>query len=154
MSPTNNIGYLLQHLSSVLAKNSDQVLQERLGIGFSQFKLLMVLQRNPSVQQKSIANHLGQTEASISRQIKLMHQRGLLQTLINPKNRRQHITTPTTKGLRLAEEALNVLNSYHSPMFEHLGDKQRENLLNALNVMHEYACQPGKTGSCDHPINM
>lgn len=145
MGPTNNIGYLLQHLSSVLAKQSDQVLQERLGIGFSQFKLLMVLQYNPSIQQKQIADRLGQTEASISRQIKLMHQKGLLQTLINPKNRREHITTPTNKGLRLADEAINVLNNYHAPMFAKLSDKQSNVLLECLNSMHDFACNGGET---------
>ncbi|HSX23988.1 MAG TPA: MarR family winged helix-turn-helix transcriptional regulator, partial [Candidatus Saccharimonadales bacterium] len=72
MGPTNNIGYLLQHLSGVLAKQSDQALQERLGIGFSQFKILRVLQHSPQTQQRQIAEWIGKTEASISRQIKLM----------------------------------------------------------------------------------
>src|SRR5579863_5003598 len=99
MRPTNKIGYLLQHVSFVLARQADQALQERLGIGFSQYKILMTLQFNPHVQQKQIAESLGQTEASISRQIKLLHDKGLLSTRINPSNRREHITTPTPKGV-------------------------------------------------------
>ena len=152
-NPTRNIGYLLQHLSSVLAKQSDQILSERLGIGFSQFKILMVLQANPKTRQNHIAERLGQTEASISRQIKLMHDKGLLQTAINPTNRREHVTTPTPKGLRLADEAMNVLNNYHGPMFDHLNSRQREQLLESLSIMHQTACQPGRIGSCDHPFN-
>ena len=98
MKPTNNIGYLLQHTASTLARQSDQVLQERLGVGFSQFKILMTLQWNPGVQQKHIAESLGQTEASISRQIKLMHEAGLLQSKVSERNKREHITTLTRKG--------------------------------------------------------
>ena len=150
MGPNENIGYLIQHVSSALSRQSDQVLLERLGIGFSQFKILMSLQWHPHVQQKHIAEKLGQTEASISRQIKLMHEMGLLQTTINPKNRREHLTTPTNKGLRLVEEAMNVLNAYHQPMFERLSTKQREQLLEILKDMHSSVCQPGKIGACHH----
>ena len=150
--PTNNIGYLLQHLSTVLAKQSDQVLSERLGIGFSQYKILLVLQANPRTRQRHIAERLGQTEASISRQIKLMHEKNLLQTTINPNNRREHLTTPTSKSLRLSEEAQNLLNGYHGPMFEKLSAKQREQLLESLTLMHQLACQSGRIGSCDNPF--
>jgi len=146
MRPTNNIGYLLQRLAFLLARQSDQVLQEQLGIGFSQFKILMVLGWDPSFQQRHIADKLGQTEAGVSRQIKLLKQRGLLVTEINPNNRREHITTPTAKGQRLTEKALEILNNYHSPMFELLSEKQRERLLESLNIMHEYVCRSEKPG--------
>lgn len=148
----NNIGYLLHHLSTVLAKQSDQVLSERLGIGFSQYKILLVLQTNPRTRQNHIAERLGQTEASISRQIKIMLEKNLLQTMVNPNNRREHVTTPTTKGLRLAEEAQTLLNGYHGPMFEGLTSRQREQLLEDLVIMHQTACQSGRIGACDHPF--
>ncbi|HXR49712.1 MAG TPA: MarR family winged helix-turn-helix transcriptional regulator, partial [Verrucomicrobiae bacterium] len=67
MGPTNNLSYLIQHLAAVMGKQSDQLLQEQLGIGYSQYKILMVLEWNPRVQQRTIAESLGQTEASISR---------------------------------------------------------------------------------------
>lgn len=150
MELTNNIGYLLQHVSNTLARQSDQALQDQLGIGFSQFKILMALQWNPEVQQKHIAEALGQTEASISRQIKLMHELGLLTTKVSPKNRREHITTPTTKGVRLTEEALQVLNYYHGPMFDKFSDAQKQQLLETLNTMHGHVCQPNKPGACHY----
>lgn len=153
MGPTNNIGYLLQHLSSVLAKQSDQALQERLGIGFSQFKILRVLQHSPHTQQRQIAEWLGQTEASISRQIKLMIDKNLLHTTISPKNRREHLTTPTAKGVRMTEEAINVLNATHASMFAEMGEKHQQQLLDVLSHMHQFACQSGKIGACHHPFN-
>lgn len=154
MGPTNNIGYLLQHLADVLAKQSDQALQERLGIGFSQFKILRVLQNNPHIQQRQIAEWLGQTEASISRQIKLMLEKGLLATTKNPHNRREHLTTPTAKGVRLTEESLNVLNITHQDMFTDLGEKHQQQLLDILAHIHQFTCQPGRIGACHHPYNV
>jgi DNA-binding MarR family transcriptional regulator len=140
MQPTNAIGFLINHLAFLMMRQSDQVLQERLGIGFSQFKILKVLQTNPQVQQKQIADALGQTEASISRQIKLMHDSGLLQTTVRPENRRRHLTTLTRKGARISEEAIVVLNAYHKPMFDNLGDKQQQQLVEILQKMHAFAC--------------
>lgn len=153
--PANNIGYLLQHLAGVIAKQSDQILQERLGLGFSQFKILTVLQWNPHITQNSIAQSLGQTEASISRQIKLMQRKGWLQTTISPHNRREHITTPTAKGIRITDEATDVLNTYHGPMFGELSQKKQQELLGSILMqMHGRTCQPGKVGACDHPYNL
>jgi DNA-binding MarR family transcriptional regulator len=61
MRAINSLGYLLNHIAFVMARQSDQVLQERLGIGFSQFKIMMVLSHKPHIQQKEIADKLGQT---------------------------------------------------------------------------------------------
>src|SRR6266567_1939006 len=113
----NNLGYLLVHVSMILAKQSEQVLQERLGIGFSQFKILRALQTNRHIKQRVIANNLGQTEASISRQVKLMVDDGLLRVTVSPHSRRERITVPTAKGERLTEAALDALAKYHGPTF-------------------------------------
>lgn len=153
MQPTSDVGYLLQHLAFTMSRQSDQTLQERLGIGFSQFKILMVLDKSPYIQQRQIADALGQTEASISRQIKLMMERGLLQSSPRAGNRREHVITPTTKGLRLLEESMVTLNSYHGPMFDRLNQKQRQQLIEALSTMHVYVCRAGKPGACDHPFS-
>jgi DNA-binding MarR family transcriptional regulator len=154
MGPVISVGYLLQHTATILMRQSDQVLQERLGIGMSQFKLLMMLKENPNVQQRKLAECLGQTEASISRQIKLLCEKGLLAIKINPRSRREHITVPTVKGAKMTEAALDVLAQYHSPMFDLLTDKQTQQLVEMLNKFHAYTCVPGKPYACDHSFNM
>lgn len=148
MSFTDNLGYLLQHTASSLSRQADQVLQERLGIGLSQFKIMMVLQWNPGVKQRDVANSLGQTEASVSRQIKLMHEDSLLQTTVKPTNRREHLTTLTRKGERLADEASSVLNQYHAPIFDGLSEKQQRQLGEILDVMHSGICRGDRVGRC------
>ena len=146
MRPTNNIGYLLNHLAFMLGRQSDQVLQEQLGLGFSQFKIMMILKWAPSIQQKQIADKLGQTEASISRQIKLLHDKGLLSTRISAENKREHITTLTPKGEKLTEKAMDILNNYHAPTFASLSDKQQQTLLEILNIMHDRVCLDKQNG--------
>jgi DNA-binding MarR family transcriptional regulator len=152
MGPANNLSYLLHHLAAVMGKQSDQVLQEQLGIGLSQFKILMVLEWNPRVQQKAIADSLGQTEASISRQISVLKGKGLLVSKLDPNNRRKHITAPTPLGMQITEAAGEILRRQFGPEFAHMGDDQLMNLVTGLQQLHKVVCRAGKPGSCDHQL--
>lgn len=154
MGPTNNLSYLLHHLASVHGKQSDQVLQEQLGIGLSQYKILMVLEWNPRVQQRSIADSLGQTEASISRQVKLLSAKGLLISNRDPNNRRKHISTPTPLGMQVTEAASNILRRSFGPEFAQLGDDQLQQLISGLQQLHRIVCRHGKPGACDHQLGI
>ena len=154
MGPTNNLSYLVQHLAAVLGKQGDQLLQEQLGIGLSQYKILMVLEWNPRVQQKAIADSLGQTEASISRQVKLLKTKGLLVTRQDPQNRRKHLTVPTTLGMQITEAASNIMRRNFGPEFSSMGEDQTLQLITGLQRLHAIVCRPGKPGACDHPLGL
>lgn len=154
MGPTNSLTYLVEHLAAVLGKQSDQVLQEQLGIGLSQFKILMVLEWNPRVSQRSIAVSLGQTEASISRQIKLLVSKGLLVSKRDQQNRRRHITAPSPLGMQVTEAANNILRRNFGSVFSGLNEDQIVNLVAGLQKLHAIVCKPGKSGSCDHPLGL
>jgi DNA-binding MarR family transcriptional regulator len=154
MGPTNNLSYLIQHLADVIGKQSDQALQEQLGIGLSQFKILMVLEWNPRVQQRSIADSLGQSQASVSRQTKLLKAKGLLQSKPDPRNRRKHITAPTPLGMQVTEAATNILRRSFGPDFANLGDDRLLQLIAGLQQLHKTVCRPGRLGACDHQLGL
>jgi DNA-binding MarR family transcriptional regulator len=154
MGPTNNLSYLVQHLADVIGKQSDQVLREQLGIGLSQFKILMVLEWNPRVQQNAIADSLGQSEASISRQISLLKSKSLLATKQDPNNRRKHITAPTLLGMQVTEAATNILRRSFGPDFANLGEDRLLQLITGLQQLHKIVCRPGKLGACDHQLGL
>ncbi|HVV66841.1 MAG TPA: MarR family winged helix-turn-helix transcriptional regulator [Candidatus Saccharimonadales bacterium] len=154
MSPMNNLGYLIQHLAAVMGRQSDQVLQEQLGIGLSQFKILMVLEWNPRVQQNAIADALGQTEASVSRQIKLLKGKKLLEIRQDPQNRRRHITVPTPLGMQMTEAATAIMRRNFGSEFAGLGEDQLMQLAAGLQQLHKVVCRPGKLGACDHQLGL
>jgi len=149
MQPTNDIGYLLHHVASVMHRQSDQILQERLGIGLSQYKILMMLQWSPDTSQRQLADGLGQTEASISRQVKLLLERGMLASQIDCKERRKHITRPTAKGIKIVIAAREILDEYNNSMLETFSDKERDQFMGMLRRIHEVSCAPGKPVACD-----
>lgn len=150
MEQTVIFGYLNQHIAGVMHRQSDQILQERLGIGISQFKLLRMFGHHSKMQQRQIADRLGQTEASISRQIKVLCDKGLLSIEVNPASRREHITRLTPKGSRLSEVAQEILVGYYEPVLTEFSEKERKQMLELLQKMHQMVCQPGKPHSCDH----
>ncbi len=149
MGTVLTVGYLLQHTATILMRQSDQVLQERLGIGMSQFKLLIMLQKSPNTQQRKLAETLGQTEASISRQVKLMCEKGLLNIRVNPKSRREHIMVLTPKGVKMTDAAIEVLEQYHAPVLEPFTEKQQQQLIEMLGKVHDYSCADGRQFACD-----
>ncbi len=154
MEPVLAIPYLLQHTAAMLSRQSDQILQERLGIGMSQLRILAMLEHEPNVQQRKLADRLGQTEASISRQIKLLREKGLLTVAVNPKSKREHITIPTPKGLKITVAAKEVLEAYHQPLVDLLGEKPAKQLTETLAALHGHTCAPGKLFACDHPYEI
>jgi DNA-binding MarR family transcriptional regulator len=153
MAQINNLNYLMHHLAAVLNKQSDQILQEQLGIGLSQYKILMVLEWNPYVKQKIIAKSLGQTEASVTRQIKLLKAKGLIATKINPNNKRVHQNQPTPLGMQITEAADSILKK---GLLHNIGVNENEfNKLNEdLNHLHKAICRPGQLGACDHQLGV
>jgi len=150
MGPTNQLNYLIQHLSSVLGKQADQLLQEQLGIGVSQYRILTALEWTPRVQQKTIALNLGQTEASISRQIGLLEAKGLLTVKRDAQNKRKHVILPTPIGMQLTEAATAIIRRGFGPEYASIGDDQFQQLLNLLQQLHKVICKKGKPGACDH----
>ena len=154
MGPANNLNYLINHLAAVMGKQSDQALSQQLGLGLSQYKILMVLEWNPRIQQKAIADSLGQTEASVSRQIKLLKNKGLLESRLDPQNRRRHITVPTTKGMQITEASNDILRRSLGADVSRLDDNQLAQLSTGLQQLHQAVCRPGKLGTCSHQLGI
>lgn len=152
MGPANNLPYLILHLANVIAKQSDELLKQELGIGLSQYKVLMVLEWNPLIEQKIIAESLGQTEASISRQISNLKAEGLLSSRLDANNKRRHLSVPTARGMQLTEAATALLKRGFSRDFQDIGVQELTNLESSINKLHKNFCQSGKEGACSHQL--
>lgn len=151
MSPKVAVPYLVQHIGETLDRQLDQVLQEQLGIGMSQYKILSLLVSGAEKGQRMLAKHLGQTEAGVSRQVALLLRFGMVSAHVNPQNKRQNLVTITPKGLKVAEAAKYAADHYLETLWPTMADKQQKQLQDALIVLHAWSCQPSKLTSCDHP---
>ena len=129
-----SIGYLIHELANKITAESDQVLFERYGIGFSQYKVLMVLEAHPGIPQKQIANTLNQTEASISRQIGLLIDNNLVE-IGSSKDSRQHLIYLTPRGEEMVLKSTSALNNYLAPYFGSLSDRQKNELVEVFQAL-------------------
>jgi len=129
---TDTLPYLLHRTAFLLDRHIDQVLLERLGIGYSQLRLLLVLQERDGIAQGAIASELHQTEASISRQIKLIAEKRLVIVRRSRTNRREHLIFLTGKGEDIAEQAVRYVNDYLQPKVGLMSGKDQEHLRQLL----------------------
>lgn len=138
METNNSLGLTLHHLSFMLDRQSDLFLSDRFGMGFSQFKILVALLHRTNVQQQEIAEFLGQTESSVSRQVQRLINDGLISSRRDSSDRRQRVTQLTTKGEKLTRLAMVELEKHYAPMFKTLSDKKQAELAAMLDVMRDY----------------
>lgn len=146
METKNSLGFTLHSLSFMLDHQSDLFLQERFGIGFSQFKILMALMRHTNVQQRDIAEYLGQTESSISRQIQTMIEDGFVSSRRDSNDHRQRVTQLTAKGEKLARTAMAGLEKHYAPMFDTLSDRKQMELAELIDTLRDYVVNNVKYG--------
>ena len=135
MEYSSQITDVLQRIAVATERHTDQVLQERIGIGMAQFKVLWLLHSQPEMRQAHMATYLNQTEASISRQIKLLASKGLVVSAVNTKNRREHIHTLTPIGVKMTVAANDVMQQTQQTFFAEMSDKQQKQLLELLTSL-------------------
>lgn len=139
MMADTNIGSLVHKVAAALDNGSDEVLSSRFDIGLSQFRILLILLENDGAKQITLADNLSQSEASISRQARVMEKKGLVIVRINLSSRREKLIFLTRKGALTARKAIVALNNYHAPLFDHLSARQQEDLMDTLTTILRYA---------------
>jgi len=150
MDTSNKLDYILQHITSLLTRDTDQVLLEQLGIGYAQYKLLRVLFDEVPKKQRFIANSLGQTEASISRQIDILIDKQLVTKTTDPNNKRVRLVLITSKGKNIVSATHTVMNRYHTSLLSDFPEKQQLELLKRLDYLHDSICKHGHDSESDY----
>lgn len=132
MIQSREIVLKLQKISQNWARQIDQNLQERLGIGLAQLKIMELLQDGQILSQRQLADDLSQTEASISRQIKLIQERGWLIVATDSNERRKHLVKLNPTGQKIVVAAQEIVSEQNQKMMQNINTKQRQVLLDLL----------------------
>ena len=131
-----NIDTILQHITSLLSKQADQLLLEQLGIGYSQYRVMVLLTLNVPIKQIEIATRIDQTEASISRQIKLLEGKSLILKTLNPKNKRIRWIRLTPLGFRLITSAKSLIVNRNHELLQNLDKKSQKQIFSSLETIN------------------
>jgi DNA-binding MarR family transcriptional regulator len=135
----HTIVYFLQQLAFIFERHCDQVFMEQLGLGYAQYKILINIKNSDGIKQNVLAFNLHQTEASISRQIKLLKNRGMITSSINPKNRRERLSILTEKGERISLAAEKILDLYNKKLLVDFSEKDLKNFTEILSKINQTA---------------
>jgi DNA-binding MarR family transcriptional regulator len=117
---------LLQRLAFILQQSSDEVLLKQIRVGLSPVRIMAELETSGVVSQRNLAKRLHQTEANISRQIRLMQRDGLVNIAKNPKDGRERQLTLTNKGADLSQAAEKILINNYKNLVSRLDKKEVE----------------------------
>lgn len=129
---------LLHRATYLMDKAVERILQEKVGIGLSQFLTLMQMSGKQQCQRE-LAGALGVTPAAISRQVANMVKRGMLEKLEHEHDRRFEFLVLTAKGKRLLDRATTALEKEFTGRYEHLTEADKQGIHEALSkLMHCY----------------
>jgi DNA-binding MarR family transcriptional regulator len=116
----------LHHLTFILQHRYDDHLLSRVGVGFAHTRIMEVLDNTVPRSQRQLATWLGQTEANISRQIRLMKKQGIVRITKNKKDARQRDVTLTDKGAKKLDAAQKILHQQQHELMQMLGTRGAE----------------------------
>lgn len=131
------IFWQLHRLSFTLEKKLDEVMKRELDIGFAQYKVLEAINHNSLAKQNAVANMLDQTEASISRQVKILEKKGLIKIKDVSGNRRAKELSLSKVGEELVAGAENLINITQANVFSSLNVKEQQWFSSALDRLIE-----------------
>lgn len=100
----------IHKLAFLLEKRADESLKSQLDIGFAQYKVLEAINQNMLAKQNLVAKLLDQTEASISRQIKILQKKGMITVTTVMGNKRAKELALTVVGEEIVSQAEELLD--------------------------------------------
>jgi DNA-binding MarR family transcriptional regulator len=106
---TPSLYWQIHRLAFLLEKIADESLKTQLDIGFAQYKVLEAINQNMLARQNMVAEMLDQTEASISRQIKILQKKGLIRVVTVMGNKRAKELSLTRIGEEIVRNAEDVI---------------------------------------------
>lgn len=118
-SSLHRLTFILQHLS-------DELLTNKVGVGLSQVRIMGALNSTLPRSQRVVAGQLMQTEANVSRQLRLMQKQGLVSIKKNKKDARQRDVILTSKGLSKYEQADKLLAAQQKELLKMLDKKEAQ----------------------------
>jgi DNA-binding MarR family transcriptional regulator len=94
--------FQIRTITSLMDRWGDRLFREELGIGLSQFLVLSVVDAHPGeLNQQWVADRLGLTKGTVSRQIEAAVAAGFLGVTTSTTSRRQNSVTLTDAGTEL-----------------------------------------------------
>ena len=93
---------LTRRVAGLMDRSGEALLRPSLGISMAQYLVLSVVDAHPGrINQQAVADRLGLTKGTVSRQIDAAVAAGLMTVEVSPESRRENLVALTPQGTRL-----------------------------------------------------
>ncbi|WP_328392107.1 MarR family winged helix-turn-helix transcriptional regulator [Nocardia sp. NBC_00416] len=98
----SKLWFLVRRVASLMDRAGESMFRRELGISLAQFLVLSVVDAHPGeINQQAIADRLGLTKGTVSRQIDAAVTAGLMNVAVSPRTRRANTITLTEAGTEM-----------------------------------------------------
>lgn len=104
-------------------------------LSLSQLRVLRFLQRQPQSSLSEVADYLDVTRPTMSAMVERLVQRGLVQRLVDPQERRRIALTLTATGLSLLDEVYGATLATVAHRLERLSEEQLAHVTAGLLIL-------------------
>ena len=101
-----------------------------------QFSILMYLYRKPATTQKEMLKHIYGDEASVTRLIDRLEQKGYLKRVPCAKDKRKKNILLTSQGIALTKEMMQYALEVNRELTAELSQEEADELLRLLQKVH------------------
>jgi DNA-binding MarR family transcriptional regulator len=128
--------YLIRRNASLLDRLGEVLLRRELGISLAQFLVLSVVDAHPGpLSQQAVADRVGLTKGSVSRQIEHSVASGLMTVRVAAHTRRENAVTLTEAGTALVRQGDALTQTSRAALQDAAGSKD---LGTAIRVLRSF----------------
>ena len=130
--------FLIMKLSDICQVSLNRKLKE-MDLTINQANFLVVINTEESLPQSYISQLLNIRGGSVTKALKRLESKGLVEINPNPENKTKNIVTITDKGKNVAKEFKDNIESIETELFKKFDDEEKEKLKMMLrDIAKEY----------------
>jgi DNA-binding MarR family transcriptional regulator len=149
--------YLVRRVAGLMDRTGEALFRRELDTSLAQFLVLSVVDAHPGpLNQQAVADRLGLTKGTVSRQIDIAVNAGLMSVQPSPHTRRENVVTLTNAGTDLVRRGDAMFEQARKTVLPHIAARDMATavrVLNSMNAALERAIdhQP-RDATRDHPM--
>lgn len=119
--------FLIMKLNDICLVSLNRKLKD-LDLTISQANFLVVINTEETLPQSYISQLLNIRGGSVTKALKRLNEKGLVEINPNPENRSKNIVAITDKGRNVTQEFIKIITEIEDEIFRDYGDEERQEL--------------------------
>jgi DNA-binding MarR family transcriptional regulator len=138
----NFLPYRLSLLTNTVSQGIASAYRDRFGISITEWRILAVLGRYPELTASEVAERTAMDKVSISRAVKTLKEKGLLErTTDSGDRRRRRLRLTRDKGMPVLEKIIPQAADFEDHLLQALDQQEIEAFLRTLDKLQKKASE-------------